>query len=181
MHVGLISGLLVLLALGWLVLNFQRRRHERRTPADMLLDELNLRRSTQEGNRRARERLEELKRARLRPVVEGVLEMIRALPGEGCGRLRLRDEERRALLEVPIVPKGYGERGEGIGQEGQTETLTLEWDIRDFDLGFFAGADSLEGASGDYFLRLPDGSLIREAEFTVFMRRLSALLADRLA
>ncbi|MCL1889884.1 MAG: hypothetical protein FWF99_05215 [Desulfovibrionaceae bacterium] len=181
MHVGLILGLMVLLAFGWLALSFRRRRHEFRRPADMLLDELNLRRSTQEGKLRARERLEDLKRARLRPVVEGVLEMIRALPGESGGRLRLRDEERRAVLEISAVPGGYGEQGGGGGHEGRTETLTLEWDIRDFDLDFFAGADYLEGASGDYFLRMPDGSLIRETELTVFMRRLSGLLADRLA
>ncbi|MDR2503177.1 MAG: hypothetical protein LBD82_02140 [Deltaproteobacteria bacterium] len=172
MHINLLLGLVVLLAAWWLIRSRQNRKTAQKKPAAMLLDEIGKRRAVRHESKRASEKLMRLKAERLRPVVEGVRDMIHALDEEGgaqAQRLRLTDEGRRAELEICHC-----------GAE-ETETLILEWDVRDLDLDFFAAEDPLPDAQGDYIIRTPDGALLREAELTPFMRRLSGLIADRLA
>lgn len=170
MHVNLFLGLIFLLALWWLLRETRARKKDRTAePAAMLKDELKKRRAAQEHGRRAARRLEALKKERMAPVLEGLREMLAALPPE--------DRERGVMS---VAPDGSSV-ALTLKYAGREETFILDWDVKNFDLELFAGAAALTGVGGAYGIRLPDGSTVREAEFPAFMRALSGIIADRLA
>lgn len=169
MHINLIIGLIFLVTLWWFIRTLSADRRAKKTdPGGMLKDELEKRRAAQEKSRRATQRLAQLKGERLAPVLAGVRKMIDALPEKDRAAGLIRAAENNDAIEVTL------ERG------GKSETLVLDWNVRNFDLELFAGTAALTGAAGDYIIRLPDGSMLRKAEFADFMRALSGLLADRL-
>lgn len=169
MHINLIIGLVFFAALWWVIREFRAdRKAKKADPGGMLKNELEKRRAAQEKSRRASLRLEKLKKERLAPVLNGLREMIRALPQKDREAGAMRVDEKDGAIEVTL---GHGE---------ETETLELGWDVKNFDLELFAGEAALTGAGGDYIIRMPDGSMLRRADFADFMRTLSGLIADRL-
>lgn len=170
MHINLIIGAIFILALWWLLRETRARKKEQKAePAAMLKDELEKRRVGQEKSRRAAERLASLKKQRMLPVLEGVREMIAALSGE--------ERSRGAMSAVENGPAVVL----ALKYRGKEEAFILEWDVKYFDLELFSSQSSLANVTGNYSIRLPDGSVAREEEFSPFMRTLSGLIADRFA
>lgn len=172
MHVNLILGLLVLLALGWLFRLYRGSRAQKLTPADLLREEIRRRKAALRESRTAAQRLHKLKEERLRPLEEGLRGMLEALPDDDAARVSLSDEGHRLLL---VLPSGAPEAGAGA-----SDNLVLEWDLRNFDLEAFSDPAGEKYLSGEYAACLPDGVLFREKDVYAFLRALSRLMAERL-
>lgn len=174
MHINLIIGAIFLLALWWLLRETRARKKAQKTePAAMLKDEFEKRRAEQEKSRRASERLAELKKKRMAPVLEGTHEMIAALSATLAA-------EKREPEGISVAENGQA-LVLALKYRGHEEAFILEWDVKNFDLELFSGTSSLANVNGAYIIRMPDGSMAREEEFSPFMRMLSGLIADRFA
>jgi hypothetical protein len=142
----------------------------------MLLGEIGRRRAAKLESKAAVERLLRLKTERLRPVAEGAREMIAALPeGASRGSMRLQDEGSKIRLFLDYASVNPPEQ--------ISESFILEWDVKNFDLEVFGGLEQerADRVAGYYLIRLPDGILLKETEAGALLRRLSGLVADRLA
>ncbi len=174
MHINLILGFLVIIAVIWLVKSYRAQKAEKAEPAQMLMDEMGKRRQAHDEGKRAGERLLELRIKRLRPVVQGVNDMKNALrPGESKGSLTVQDEGQTAVLHLEYKPRPESDPAR--------ESLFLEWNVKNFDIELFSGQSSLQSVPGVYIIRMQDGAIIAEPDFNSYMRRLSGLIADRLA
>lgn len=181
MHINLILGLIVVLAVWWLLKNHRENKNSRAEPADMLMDEISKRRAAQDASKRATERLAALRTEKIRPVVDGLEKMARALPDSASSGMELADrrENVRLTLSYPLKK----ERADNPEREPEiiSETFDIEWNIKNFDLELFSGSSSLQSVPGEYIIRMKDGTMLQESDFSGFMRRLSGIIADRLA
>lgn len=166
MHINLILGAVFLLAIWWLLRQAAERRRTAKTePSDMLRDEITRRREAMAQSERAAARLTELKKAKTVEIFAALDDMLDGLPPE-CHHLHSENLGDEVSLSVQY-------------KEEMKDVFHLGWDIRNFDMGLFAGNEPLRNVPGDYIVRLPDGSLLRDADFQSYMRRLSGLIADR--
>jgi hypothetical protein len=165
MYINLILGLLVVGAVIWLAHNF---RKSKASPGEILRDEMAKRRSSQEEKKAGQERLAALRRRQLVPIADGLNNMretMRSLPM----RWLAQEERLELVLEIP---------GNNAPRE---EKFILRWDIKNLDLALLSAYERSPEFYGEYILQWPDGSRFSEAELAVFMRKLSALIADKLA
>ena len=205
MYVNLILGILVIVALIWLLVLYNRKSE---SPREMLADEISRRRAAQEIARKAAAALEQLRDEKLELVERDLAEMRLSLPREGLPENSLdwrRDGEALALTLLPGRAASHAARQTGEDRSAHGETMRSEqagraehagqaeqeaaraeeyrirWDIRNIDLDFLAGLEQAGNVPGLYSLTWPDGHVTREEERSDFMRVLSGLIADRLA
>ena len=166
MHINLILGAVFILAIWWLLRQAgERRRAAKTQPAAMLRDEISRRREAIEQSERAATRLAGLKKEKAAQIFEALDDMLEALPPE-YHNMHSENMGEEVALSVQYKDK-------------KKDTFHLFWDTRNFDLSFFASNETLKNVPGDYIVRMPDSSLLREPDFQSYIRRLSGLIADR--
>lgn len=188
MHINLIIGLVFILAVWWLLREARARKKAKAEPADMLKNELKKRQEAQEQKQRAADRLASLKNEHLSKMMEAVEQMRDALKsnsGQSLSAMREEDGISLAVRSCENTGKTRatpsGANGSGHAASECEDIFYLEWNVRNFDLEVFSGTGSLRHVQGDYIIRMPDGSIVREKDFPGFMRAISGLIADRLA
>jgi hypothetical protein len=164
MYINLILGLAVICAVVWLVRSIRRPKTN---PGEILLDEISRRRASQEEKKLRQERLKALRRKQLAGISGGLADMrgtMRTLP--------IRWLEQEEGIELVLEYRREAELVE--------EKFMLRWDIKKLDLALLSAYERSPEFYGGYILQWPDGSVVCEAELGSFMRRLSALIADKL-
>lgn len=198
MYLNLILGILVIAAIVWLLVLYNRKDE---SPREMLADEISRRRAAQETARKAAAVLERLRGERLKLVERDLAEMRQSLPQEGLGEDSLtwnRNGEALALTVQarPLVGRDVdngltdadnagwqNDAGLPGGQKraNAPHQYLIRWDIKDIDIDFLAGLEQPHSVPGVYGLTWPDGHVTYEEEHAEFMRVVSGLIADRLA
>lgn len=181
MHINLILGLVVILAIWWLLKNRQERKAANAEPADMLMDEISKRREAQLASTRAINRMRNLREQNMRPVAEGLKKMAAALPKNGPEQIIIEDNGELVRLTLHYAIKKELPDSPERKPDINSEIFEMEWNVKNFDIELFSGSSSLQSVSGEYIIRMKDGTILKETELTGFMRRVSALIADRLA
>jgi hypothetical protein len=165
MYINLILGLAVICAVVWLVRSI---RKPKTNPGEILRDEIARRRASQEEKRLRQERLKALRRGQLARISGGLADMREAMRS-----LPIRWLEQEDGIELVLEYRREAEPAE--------EKFILRWDIKKMDLALLPAYERSPEFYGEYVLQWPDGSVVCEAELDSFMRRLSALIADKLA
>lgn len=180
MHINLLVGLAVLLAVIWLVSGYRKSRVR---PGDMLKDELEKRRLRQELAAKAEERLRLLRAERMKGMEEALQSMLEALSDEDrrAGVLTWRSEGEK--IAVSVKKRGSGTAGSAAQDdpEGKDGTFCIRWDIREFDLDLLASSGPFGNMAGEYVLQWKNGIQSRESDLGEFMRMVSEIIADRIA
>ncbi|MDL2307607.1 hypothetical protein LJC48_06245 [Desulfovibrio sp. OttesenSCG-928-C06] len=170
MYVNLILGILVITALIWLLVRYNRKDE---SPREMLADELARRRAAQETARKANTALTLLRDEQLRQVADDLAEMRKSLPVEGLPEDAFVWRMQDGKLMLVFLPDAQTDK--------TAEEFVIGWDIRNLDINFLAELEQVQNVPGGFNLTAPDGNVRYFAEHASLMRALSGLIADRLA
>ncbi|MDL2285532.1 hypothetical protein LJB93_02165 [Desulfovibrio sp. OttesenSCG-928-F07] len=154
----------------------------------MLAKEIEKRRIAQSNSKVAAERLKDLRVKHMRAVVQAVSEMQNAQPKSGAkASFTVQDNGETAVISfTPGTEQAINDANSDTNAALPDKTLysekiTLEWNIKKFDIELFSGPAALQSVTGIYIIHMHDGTMLSEPDFTAYIQRISSLLADRLA